>query len=75
MRLNKEDKVPYLEVIIEMENDKIIPLSQFTYLHPVEETMDLNSLDEGRVNPVEKLEWAENIGKTYIRLDFDRSKK
>jgi hypothetical protein len=75
MKLKRDDRVPYLEVIIEMENDKVNPQSQFIYLHSVEETIDIQELNEQNIFRVERLEWAENIGKSYLKLDFDRSKK
>jgi hypothetical protein len=73
MKLQKDDKIPYLEVMVEVENEKIQPSFQFIYLHCSD--MPLNRLIGERVYGIEKLEWAENIGKSYIRLDFDRNKK
>ena len=75
MKLRKEEKIPSLEVIVEMENDQINPASQFIYLHPVEDAINLQALNEERIYKVERLEWADNIGKSYIRLDFDRTRK
>ena len=75
MKLRREEKVPSLEVIVEMENDQVNPVSQFIYLHPVDDTINLQSLNQEKIYKIESLEWADNIGKSYIRLDFDRTKK
>jgi hypothetical protein len=45
MKLRREEKVPSLEVIVEMENDSVNPVSQFIYLHPVEDTINLQGLN------------------------------
>jgi hypothetical protein len=73
MKLKKDDKVPYLEVTVEIENEKVRSNEQFIYLHCAED--DMESIKDDRIYRVESLEWAENIGKCYLRLDFDRSKK
>jgi hypothetical protein len=75
LKVKREDKVPSLEVIVDMENDLINANSQFIYLHPVEITINLQNLNEEKIYKIERLEWADNIGKSYIRLDFDRTKK
>lgn len=54
-----------------MENDKIKPDIQFIYLHDIRN--DLEEISEESKYNIERLEWAENIGKAYILLDFDKS--
>jgi hypothetical protein len=76
LKKSKEDKVPSLEVTIELEDGRIDPDTQFLYLYEVEgEHQTSLSLSEDRMYIVERLKMAENLGKSYIRLDFDRSKK
>jgi hypothetical protein len=36
---------------------------------------EMEEIVEKALYGVEALEWANNIGKTYIPLDFDKSKK
>ena len=73
MKMNKTDDFPSLEVAVEMENDKIQPDSQFVYLHDIQH--DLEEIAEEHKYNIESLEWAENIGKAYILLNFDKTKK
>jgi hypothetical protein len=76
LKKSKEDKVPSLEVTIELEDGRIDPDTQFLYLYEVEgEHQTYLSLSEDRMYIVERLKMADNLGKSYIRLDFDRSKK
>jgi hypothetical protein len=76
LKKSKEDKVPSLEVTIELEDGRIDPDTQFLYLYEVEEEHQASlSLSEDRMYIVERLKMADNLGKSYIRLDFDRSKK
>lgn len=75
VKLKKDDKVPHLEITIEIENDRIHSNSQFIYLHQVDEISNDQEIKDERLYNVERLEWAENIGKCYIKLDFDRRKK
>ena len=41
LKVKRDDKVPSLEVIIDMENDLVNANSQFIYLHPVEDAINL----------------------------------
>jgi len=73
IKLSKTDSVPSLEVMVELESDWVKPKSEFIYLHHVE--IELEEIQEEFKYPIEKIEWADNIGRAYIRLDFDRTKK
>lgn len=73
MKLKKDDKVPYLEVTVDIESEKVRTSDQFMYLHCTEE--EFESVQDEKIYKLETLEWAENIGKCYLRLDFDRTKK
>lgn len=76
MKLRRDDRVPSLEVTIEMlEHEKVNPQHQFLYLHQVDESGNEGMMQTERIYKVERLEIAENIGKSYIKLDFDRQKK
>ena len=56
-----------------MENEKIRTTTMFIYLHCIDEGLEVIVND--KLYKIERLEWAENIGKCYLTLDFDRSKK
>jgi hypothetical protein len=43
------------------------------YLHDT--AGELDEIQDSNKYLVEKLEWAENIGKAYILLDFDKTRK
>ena len=73
LKLKKTDRFPSLEITVEMENNKVKPQIHFFYLYDTSTEMR-EVLEEFRYK-VEKLEIAENIGKTYILLDFDKTKK
>jgi hypothetical protein len=74
MKINKSDKFPSLEIIVELEDEKINPLNHFVYLHNIESELDDEFLDDFKYK-VEKIDYADNIGKSFILLDFDKSKK
>ena len=73
VKFNEEDSYPSLEVYVELENDKINPDTEFVYLHNVDTDFD-EVLEEYRY-PLESCEWSQSLGKSYIPLNFDRSKK
>lgn len=73
VKLSRDEKTPYLEVTIELENERINPNTHFIYLHCIEDEIDL--INDSRIYKVERLEFAENIAKCYLKLDFDRNKK
>lgn len=56
-----------------MENDRIRPKQEFIYLQNVE--TEMTSIEENQKYEVEQLDWAENIGRSYLKLSFDRSKR
>ncbi|CDW84957.1 UNKNOWN [Stylonychia lemnae] len=74
-KLRKEDKIPHLEITVEMENDKINPDIHFIYLHQVQDKKKDQEIDDKKIYRVEKMELAENIGRGYIKIDFDRSRR
>lgn len=73
LKLSKTDPFPSLEVSVEIENDKIHAEDEFIYLHNIENKFE--EIKNKFCVSVERLEWAPNIGKAYILLDFDKSKK
>lgn len=75
IKLRKDDKVPHLEITVEMENDKINPEIHFIYLHLVQDKNKDQEIDDKKIYKLEIMELAENIGRGYIKIDFDRSKK
>ena len=56
-----------------MSQGTIDEQSDFIYLK--DQTNDDPEIDYAFRYRVEKLEWAPNIGKTYITINFDRTKK
>lgn len=73
LKLSKTDPFPSLEVSVEMENERVSQEDEFVYLHNID--CNLESVKKKQCIAVERLEWAPNIGKSYILLDFDKSKK
>lgn len=41
LRLSRDDKTPFLEVTIELENERLISSTHFIYLHCIEEEIDM----------------------------------
>lgn len=41
LRLTREEKFPFLEVTIELENERVQSNNHFIYLHCVEEEIDM----------------------------------
>jgi len=73
---SKEDKVPLLEVAVEIDCGRIEPDLQFLYLQEYDEkSKETLILREDRMYKVEKLALVQNLGRCLIRIDFDRSKK
>eukprot|EP00347_Sterkiella_histriomuscorum_P016979 403351124 len=75
VKLREDDKFQHLDVIIEMENDFINSDTMFLYLHQVMEGKKDQEIDENRLYHVDRIETGENLGRSLIKIDFDKSKK